>query len=407
MNNFWDLLSYEYKKIFIRKSTWIALLLFVFIIIFNCFGTIIGNEYENGVPVRSKYDSMNMDREYERALVGKEINADLIMEASRAYQKIPVEKSLQYTITPEYQKYARPYYPVYGLIRPIYNKTVVANFGYQELQTITFDIANSFYDYRSVKIKDTTENYPVSNKVKERILALDQRVKKPFVIEYFGGYDRFVVLMYTTGLICAFMLAFIIAPIFSGEYHGVDQLILSTKNGKKSLIRAKLLTGVSISISVIVIGTLLTYIPCMIVYGFDGANAALQLKVPLSTLPLTMGQLGIICFVCVSFACVLIGTITMVLSAKLQSSFIVITISGALIIIPLFIKCSYNNLLLYKLYLLIPTNMMEYMNMIQPLGYGVFGYLIPPYIYMPMIALFVSAILMPFAYKVFENHQVE
>lgn len=407
MNNFGDLVKFEYKKIFIKRSTWIALVIFILSTVFSCFGIIIGNEYVDGVPVRSNYESMKIDREYERALTGKEINAELIMEASKAYQKVPAEQSVQYTNTQEYQTYARSYSSIYGIIRPIYNKTLASTFGYQELQKITPDMASSLYDYRIQKIKDTTENYPVSDNVKEKIMALDEQVVKPFVFEYFGGYDRFIVLMYTTGLISAFLVAFLIAPIFCGEYHGIDQMILSSKNGKNSLIKAKLFTGFSITTAIALVGTLLTYIPCMLMYGFDGASAALQLKIPLSTLPITIGQLSIICFICVFFACILLGAITMLLSAKIKSSFVVITISGALIFIPMFIKCSYNTIFLYKLYLLLPSNMMQYVNIIDPVGYEIFGSVIHSYIVMPIFAIVVSILLMPFAYKIFKNHQVE
>lgn len=85
MDNFWDLVKFEYKKIWIKRSARIGLIIFVLIIIFSCFGTITGKEYVEGVPVRTHYDSMKMDRKFERALSGKEINLNLIMEASKAF----------------------------------------------------------------------------------------------------------------------------------------------------------------------------------------------------------------------------------------------------------------------------------------------------------------------------------
>jgi hypothetical protein len=215
--------------------------------------------------------------------------------------------------------------------------------------------------------------------------------------------------MYTTGLISAFLVIFLIAPIFCGEYHRCDQLILSSKNGKHSLIKAKLFTGFSITSIFTLLGILLTYMPCMLTYGFDGKNAALQLKIPLSTLAITIGQLSIICVVCVFFACLLLGAITMFLSAKIKSSFIVITISGALIFIPMFIKASYNIRILHQIFLLLPSKMMQYTNMIDPIGFGyeVLGHIIHPYIIMPIFAIVVSVLLTPFSYIAFKYHQVE
>lgn len=409
MNNFGDLVRFEYKKIFMKRSIWIALFLYIFTIVVSCFGVLIGNEYRDGVPGRSNFESMKMDREYERALTGKEIYSDLIMETSKAYQKVPSEKSVQYTNTEEYQTYARPYSAIYGIIRPIYNKTVSSDFSYQDFQKITPDIAGALYDYRIEKIRDTVENYPVSEGLKEKIIALDDKVVKPFVFEYFGGYNRFIALIHTTGLISAFLVVFLVAPIFCGEYHGCDQLILSSKNGKDSLIKAKLLTGFSITAIFTLLGILLTYVLCMLIYGFDGKDAALQLKIPLSTLAITIGQLSIICAVCVFFACIVLEAITIFLSAKMKSSFIVITISGALIFIPTFINPPYNIRILHQLYLLLPSNMMLYVNMIDPIGFGydVLGHIMHPYIIMPVFAIVVNMLLMPFSYKAFKYHQVE
>ncbi len=66
MNNFWDLVRFEYKKIYMKKSTWIAMVLFVVGIVFSCFGVIIGNEYVDGIPVRSHYESMKIVNMIER-----------------------------------------------------------------------------------------------------------------------------------------------------------------------------------------------------------------------------------------------------------------------------------------------------------------------------------------------------
>lgn len=247
----------------------------------------------------------------------------------------------------------------------------------------------------------------MSDKVKEKIIAFDEQVKKPFTFEYFEGYDRFIVQMFTTGLMVAFLAAFLIASIFCGEYRGSDQIILSSKNGKNSLIKAKLFTGFTITTAIVLAGTLLTYLLCMMIFGFDGFNAVLQLKIPLCTLPFTIGQLSVICFICVYFACILLCAITMFLSAKLKSSFVAITICGMTIFVPMFIKCSNHTGILYQLYLLLPSNMMKYNNMINPVGYEIFGIVLQPYVVIPIFSILISIILMSFAYKIFQHHQVE
>jgi hypothetical protein len=309
----------------------------------------------------------------------------------------------------EYKRYARQYSAIYSVIRPIYNRTVKPDYGYEDLKMITPKIAESLYDYRIQKIKDTIDNYPVSKEMKEKLIAMDDDVVKPFTYEYYGGYDRFLNLTDLTGALSAFLIVFLIAPIFCGEYRGCDQLILSSKNGKNSLIKAKLTTVFSITAILSLSGLLLTYLLCMLVFGFDGKNAAFQLEVALDNFAFTMGELSMICVVTIFFACILSATITMFLSAKINSSFIVITISSALLIIPLFLKPSIGNRLYMYIYYLLPSNMMKHFNITDPIGFGftILGHVVYPYIIMITFAIFTSALLIPFSYKSFKHHQVQ
>ena len=405
MNNFWNLVGFEYKKIFMKKSVWFAIILSVITVVWSCFGLVLGQEYIDGKPVRSGYEGMLMDREFGRALSGRAIDGKLIMEASKAYQMLPTNEP-RYSITKEYQKYARPYSDIYGFVRTIYNKTIVSSFGHVELQNITEEQAASLYDIRKEKIKETTLSYELNERSKEKINTLDKKVKKPIIYEYMAGYDRYFSLLYTSGLIAAFLIAICIAPIFAGEYKGADQLILSSKNGKKSLIQAKIFAGATIAVFFTILLCLITYFACMFIYGFDGANGALQLKVPLSTLPLKVGEVAILFSICVLFACIFFSVITMLFSAKLRSSFGVIIVMSLILIVPMFVSVPVYFVTIYRMSMLLPSNMMEFWNIISPMFYEIFGLSIEPYIFMPIFAALTSIIILPFAYKAFKNHQV-
>lgn len=87
MNIFWNLVSYEYKKIFKRKGAVITLILAAAVSLFSVFGTIIGYVYDsNGEPVMSRYDDMKIDREYARELSGRAIDTELIRKLPRRIQ---------------------------------------------------------------------------------------------------------------------------------------------------------------------------------------------------------------------------------------------------------------------------------------------------------------------------------
>lgn len=406
MNNFWNLVGFEYKKIVMKKSVWIAFAVAILTAGFSCFGVIIGSEYAEGVPVVTKYESMVMDRDYARRLSGREVNTELIMEAVKAYQKLPVNEE-RYTMTEEYQTYARAYSEIYGLVRLVYNKTLVPDFRHENLSKLTKEQADQFYEFRSRKVVGNIKSLPLNENSKEKLLTLDEKVEKPFIFEYTGGYDRYLALLYTSGLMAAFLIAIYIAPIFAGEYQsGSDQLILSSRNGKKSLISAKIFTALSLTAIITSFISAITYFGCMLVYGFDGANAPLQVKLPLSTYPLSLGETALIFTVCILFACILVASVTMFLSSKFKSAFGVIILISLLLIVPMFINVPQRIASLYKLSMLLPSNMMGLWNITSPMLYEVFGASIEPYIFMPIVSTLVSIAVLPFAYKGFQKHQV-
>lgn len=248
----------------------------------------------------------------------------------------------------------------------------------------------------------------LSKRAKEKLLVLDDIVKKPFVLACTDGYTRFFSIMYTTGIVACFVAAICLSPIFASEYTTkTDQLILSSRNGKKSLILAKLFTGLTLSGGICSSLTILTYFECMMVFGVDGANTPIQLYLPLSTYPLTMLQMAVIFSLCILFANLLMSSIALLLSAKLKTPFGVIIIMSILTIAPMFMNASESNAVQHNMLALLPTNMMGLWMVTSPFLFEVFGCVLQPYIFMPMFAGIVTVFLMPFSYRMFKNHQIQ
>ena len=336
LNNFWSLVTFEYKKILKKKSVMITFILALMVTVICCVGTLIGYIYVNGEATESKYEGMIKDRAYDRALAGEPIDSTLLMETAKAYAKIP--DSNQYTVTEEYERYARPYSRIYGIMRAIYGNSS-HKFEFEDVQNLTKKQADDFYRERYLKLEDTINRTTMRDKAKAKLLKMDKSVKKPFILAFTDGYTRFFSIMYSTGILACFVAAICLSPIFSGEYtSGADQLILSSRNGKKSLIGAKLFVGITLSASICVVLTSITYFESMLVYGFDGANAPLQLCMPFNPYPLTMYQTAIIFSICILLANLLTTAITLLLSAKMKSPFGVIVIITIITIVPMFYK---------------------------------------------------------------------
>ena len=407
MNTFWNLVSYEYKKIFKRKGVVITLILAAAVSLFSVFGTIIGSVYDsNGEPVMSRYDDMKIDLEYARELSGRVIDTELIMEAAEAYSKLELNSAEKYTDSEEYENYARKYSEIYSIVRSVYN-TSSERFDAQSFGNMTKEQADKFYEIRRQKQEQSIMQTKMSDAAKQSVLSSDDAVEKPIIFEVSEGYSRFFAIMYTTGIIMAVAAAIIFAPLFSGEYvSGADSLILSSKHGKNLLVWAKLFVALTLSAGLAVILTVLTYAECMAIWGTDGAAAAIQLQVPMMSYPLNMGQCALLYSVSVFTACIMTAALTALLSAAVKTPSGTIVIMSIIIIAPMMMNVSEDIVWLYKLFCLLPSNMMAFWCIIDSIQFEIFGMVIRPYIFTPVFAIVAAVIFSVSAFRVFGKRQV-
>lgn len=396
MNTFWNLVSYEYKKIFKRKGAVITLILAAIVSLGSVFGTMIGYIYIDGEPVMSKYEDVKTDQEYARSLSGTAIDMDLIAEAVHEYSMLDTNDKL-YVLSEKYRKYSA----VYDIAHSVYG----CNFkGFCEL---TEEQIEQFYELRRQNQEQSIMQTNMSDRAKQSVLAADSAVKKPIVFEVTEGYGRFFAIMYTTGIIAAIAAAIVFAPLFSGEYtSGADSLILSSKHGKGLLVWAKLFVMLTLSAGYTVILTVLTYAECMAVWGADGAGAAIQLLLPMSSYPLNMGQCAVIYSVCILAACIMTAALTALFSAGIKTPFGTIVIMSVIIIAPMMMNVSENIVWLYKLFCLLPSNMMGFWSIIDDIQFELFGLVIRPYVFTPIFAAVFAVVFSLFAYRVFRKRQV-
>lgn len=405
MKEFWALVSFEYRKILGKRSVKIALLLTLFLSVFSIWGTLMGSYYIEGELFESNAEAMKKDRAYARELSGRILDDKLLMEAADAYQTIP-DSAAVYQSTEEYQKNARKYSSIYSLARQVYD-TPNVRFGAPEMGTLDPARAEQFYEIRELCMTKQIENAPISENAKEVMMQYSVEVKEPWIFSYSDGYTRFMTIMATSGVMAAFVMAICLAPLFAGEYSSrTDQLLLSARYGKGKLIKAKFFTGFSMTGIVTLLVTLQSYVQSMLTFGFDGGNANVQIYDALFPYPLTLKQAALLQSICVFFACMCMSALTMFFSSGMKSAFGVIILSVLLLCVPMFVKVSAYPLLGYLLFHLMPANMMQYDYIFSMIPYEIAGVVIPPYVMMPVAALCLCIILIPFAYRGFKHHQV-
>ncbi len=405
MKEFWTLVSFEYRKILGKRSVKIALLLTLFLSVFSIWGTLMGSYYIEGELFESNAEAMKKDRAYARELSGRILDDKLLMEAADAYQTIP-DSAAVYQSTEEYQKNARKYSSIYSLARQVYD-TPNVRFGAPEMGTLDPARAEQFYEIRELCMTKQIENAPISENAKEVMMQYSAEVKEPWIFSYSDGYTRFMTIMATSGVMAAFVMVICLAPLFAGEYSNhTDQLLLSARYGKGKLIKAKFFTGFSMTGIVTLLITLQSYVQSMLTFGFDGGNANVQIYDALFPYPLTLKQAALLQSICVFFACMCMSALTMFFSSRMKSAFGVIILSVLLLCVPMFVKVSAYPLLGYLLFHLMPANMMQYDYIFSMIPYEIAGVVIPPYVMMPVVALCLCIILIPFAYRGFKHHQV-
>lgn len=391
MSDLFTLIGYEYKKIGKRKSTYITLGITLFLILFAGLGVLVGYTYVDGVKANTKYDEMKIDRDYALKLTGRTVDKALIEEMQKGYSHVDI--TTRYTTTKEYQLYARPYDSISNII-------------WQVTDDINID-ANSFYEIRNEKLRDNLLDLNMNDGEIDKHLELNKKVITPFTYSYSKGYQRFTALNFTTGIFLIFGLAICIAPIFAGEYtNKMDHILLSSKYGKNKLILAKLITGISFTVMIALLFLGISLLEFLLIYGYEGSNAPLQIWSVLSSYPLLIKDVVQILIVCTTLASVWVISITMFLSAKFKSPFSVIIVTTVIIFGGMFINVSSENRFLMDLWKLLPTNMMSYLGVFSDYTFQIGGMNILPYHFIPIFCIVATMIFLYFAYHGFKNHQI-
>lgn len=402
MNNFWDLVGFEYKKIFVRKSVWIAIALAVVATAASVCGLIIGR---NPVTGMSNYEEMLMDKEYKMALSGRPLDGALILEASRAYQTVP-DDVYPYSDSEEYQRYARPYSSVYALIDSAYAERG-HGFNIDSLQTISAEDAYSYYEKRITQYRLNLENNPMYTQENvDRVIEADSRVQKPFIMAYTDGYERFFSFTTTNAFVVMFLIAFMLSPMFVNEYsQNTDSLILASKNGKTSQIYAKIFTGVSSGILLSAVFLMAGYLLCMYIYGFEGADSPIQLHVPLLTYHFTMLETVAILFITTILGSLLMTGICLCLSSVMNNSIVVLAVNVTVILLGMFNGIFPGSA--EKIRYFLPSPMGTYFDVIlKQYSWNIFGVEIWLYQAVCVTAAAAGSLLLLLAYRNFRRHQV-
>ena len=281
------------------------------------------------------------------------------------------------------------------------------NSGFHKLPELDLTNGAKFYQARNEKIEAllNTPARDMSTEQKEYWSNMGSKVKTPL---QYGYHESWEVILSSFELLTFALLAIciVIAPVFSGEYQaGTDAVILSSKFGKTKLVTAKILSSMLFGVLAFTLHVIVAFGLSLAAFGTDGWNLPLQaadltIPYPFTFLQATLINLGVIYLVLLA----MIG-LTLLLSAKMKSPYLVLAVLVPVLFIPLFLSPNgttgaYNLTLFLLPYRSVMPEIGKY------ISYQIGGLVLDALSMRAILYAVLTAVMLPLARLGFKKHPV-
>jgi len=399
MDNHCVLYCYELKKLSQKKILWISLGICLLAIAFSLLFPLVGNYYVDGTIIDSNYNFYLTDQAYRKDLSGRAIDQALLEETIDAYSHVPLDVT-PYSLTEEYQTYARPYSEIFNLIRTWTGKDASSAVQWEP------DEAN-FYSAMQTKM-ETVWN---SNYLTDSELAYWQNragsLQTPFVYQYHDGYMYILEVFLTVGVMMMLFIAIALANVFPDEHtQRTDQLLLCTIGGRKYIYWIKTLSGITVGCAGALLMTIFTWTMSLIVYGTDGFDMAIQLFCTTYAGHITIGQACLIAYGCLLITALLISIMVMFLSEWLHSGIAALSVTTAMILASCLFQVPAEYRLLGQLWDYLPTSFLTMWNTFDCRLIPVFGRLFTSYQIIPLVYIGIAFLLAVLGQQKYARYQI-
>ena len=228
--------------------------------------------------------------------------------------------------------------------------------------------------------------------------------------DYCMGWSKLInmqkILPFTVGL----FLLITLSSVFSGEYNQkTDSLLLTAKYGRSKLMRAKIAASFILATGIWLLMLLINLILVSGIYGLEGAQSFVQ-DWQFNTCPFPFTELSNYLAVC---SMSLIGifffmAVIIFVSAKTKRPFITLLICGVILLAPVIGNISQLGEFMSEILVFAPANILIATNHFAFYkAYYVFGHAVLMQATVPVVAVVISGLLIPFACRGFKRHQVE
>lgn len=243
-----------------------------------------------------------------------------------------------------------------------------------------------------------------------KLLSMYETVDRPYYYDYYSGWLDFCTnFSKFTAVILGAVIIILLSPVFSQEYgNHTDSLILSAKYGKSKLITAKILSAFVFTTVLYLSFAIFNSALYAAVYGLRGYNCNIQIDGLYYESPYALNFLQFyMVILCLGLiGSLLLTAITLFVSTKGKTPFVCVIISAVILYIPA-IDLSETSLITDKMLKLFPFNVINASGSFEICTlYNIFGKMLVQPVMMVIVAILVSALLVPFTVGIFKNHQV-
>ncbi len=397
MKNLKTLYQFELKKIFGRKITWITVGIMLILTATTVCSQLLGTYYIDREKVDSNYAIFQRSRTYEKALSGRPVDQRLLEEMWDAYGKIPAA-SEHYAGTKEYWTYAFPYSAIFGFVTNACDMDAAEALNREPDET-------ELYAGRQDMLEDLWNSAYLTEGEKEYWRQQELSVETPFVYAYKEGWWMLLDGLYTIGIMTLLTIAICLSGVFPVERaRKTDQLIFSSRYGKRTLYLAKILAGISFAAGISLLYTAAAAILALAVYGCDGFGAALQLIYPDYSGSISVGQAVLISYGLLLAAAVLAGAFVMVLSEILKNAVGTLAVISGVIILSMFVNIPVHLRVLAQIWNYLPSVFLSLWNIFDCRLVPFAGTYLTNTQFVPVLYLGMVGLLLTAGFKIYQRY---
>lgn len=279
------------------------------------------------------------------------------------------------------------------------------NSGWNKLPDLDLKDGAKFYQAREQKVNAllNTPARKLSQPQKAYWQRLNSKIDTPLQSGYYEGWEviitSFELLMFALLAVCI-----VIAPVFAGEYQaGTDSVILAARYGKTKLIRAKIIAAFIFGLTAFTLHVIAALGIPLIAFGIEGWNLPLQIANTIIPYPYNFLQMVLINLLVIYLVLIAMIGITLLLSSRMKTPYLVLVVLVPLLFIPLFLTPN-DTTGLYNLILFLLPYRSTMPELTKYISYQ-FGGLVLDVTSMRAAVYFLIALLaIPAAGRGFKNH---